>query len=115
MTIIKETRDLIGLFIDPHTNHLTDVTPVTDIDHAHTLEIIILHATYPLLDHLLDQEILGFLDLTHTHIPKIILIHSSHKLILIQFFFEVDMYHPIEMANAVTPTSWFYSSTHIPH
>ena len=115
MTILKETRDLIGLFIDPHTNHLTDVTPVTDIDHAHTLEIIILRATYPLLDHLLDQEILGFLDLTHTHIPKIFLIHSNHKLILIQFFFEVDMYHPIEMSNAVTPTGWFNSSTHIPH
>ena len=24
-------------------------------------------------------------------------------------YFEVHMYHPTEMANAVTPTSWFYS------
>ena len=39
MTFIKETRDLIALLIDPHTLHLIEATPVTDIDHAHTLEI----------------------------------------------------------------------------
>ena len=39
MTIIKETRNLIALLIDPHTTHLIEATPVTDIDHAHTLEI----------------------------------------------------------------------------
>ena len=39
LTPIKETRDLIALLIDPHTNHLIDVTPVTDIDQAQFLEI----------------------------------------------------------------------------
>ena len=34
LTIINETRDIIALFIDPHTNHLIDVILVTDIDHA---------------------------------------------------------------------------------
>ena len=68
MTIIKKPRNLIALLIHSHTNHLIDVTPVTDIDHAPTIEIIMLHDTHPLADHRLDQEILGFLDLAHTHI-----------------------------------------------
>ena len=38
MTTTKETRDLIAVLIDLHTNHLIDVTIVTDIDHAHTTE-----------------------------------------------------------------------------
>ena len=35
MTITKEIRDPIALLIYPHTDHLIDVTLVTDIDHAH--------------------------------------------------------------------------------
>ena len=52
MTIIKEIRDLIALLIDTPTNHLTDVTLVTDIEHALFLEITILHDTHLPLDHL---------------------------------------------------------------
>ena len=53
MTTIKETRDHIVLLIDPHTDHLTDLTFITDIDHAHILEIkAILQEIYLLLDHL---------------------------------------------------------------
>ena len=63
MTITKETRDLIALLKDLHPNHFIDVTPLTDIDHAHTLEIIVLQDRHPLLDHLPDQEILGILGL----------------------------------------------------
>ena len=84
MTIIKESRDLIVHLIDPHTNLLIDVTPVTVIDHAHFLELIISHNTHPPLDHLRDQENLGFPDLAHTQIHEINLIQSSHKLKLIQ-------------------------------
>ena len=53
MTNIKETRDLIALLIDPHTNHLIDLTHVKDIDHAHVHDIItILQNLHLLLDHL---------------------------------------------------------------
>ena len=53
MTTVKETRDLIAFLIDPHTDHLIDVTFVTDIDHAHIQEMItILQDIHLLLDHL---------------------------------------------------------------
>ena len=53
MTTIKETRDLIALFIDPHTDHFIEATFVTDIDHAHIQEIItILQHIHLLLHHL---------------------------------------------------------------
>ena len=84
MTIIKETRGLITLFIDPQTNHLIDVILVTDIDHAYILEITILHNIDLLLDYLRDQEILGFLDLAHTKIQETNLIQSNHKPKMIQ-------------------------------
>ena len=45
MTIIKETHDLIALLIDHPTNHLIDMTLVTDIDHARILEITTSHDT----------------------------------------------------------------------
>ena len=60
------------------------MTPVRDIDHAHTLEIITLHDTHPPLDHLLDLETLGFLDLAHIQIQEINSIQSNHKLKMIQ-------------------------------
>ena len=46
MTILKDTRDLIALFINPHTNQLIDVTLITEIDHVHILEMTILHDTH---------------------------------------------------------------------
>ena len=48
MTVIKETRELIAA----STNHLTDMTFVTDIGHAHVLEITTSHDTHLPLDHL---------------------------------------------------------------
>ena len=82
MAIIKATRDLI----DPHPNYLIDVIPVTDIDHAHILEITILHDKHLLLDLLRDQKILGFLDITHTQIQEINLKQSNHKPKMINCF-----------------------------
>ena len=38
MTFINETRDLIALRIDPLTDHPSDVTLVTVIDHVHIQE-----------------------------------------------------------------------------
>ena len=40
MTFINRARDFIALSIDPHTDHLIDVTRVTYIFHAHNQEII---------------------------------------------------------------------------
>ena len=40
MTFINKARDFIALSIDPHTDHLIDMTRVTDIFHAHNQEII---------------------------------------------------------------------------
>ena len=85
VTIIKETHDLIALSVDPHTNHLSDVTPVTDIDHAHTLEIIILHYTHPSFrPPSRPRDFLLFLDLAHTQIQEINLMQSNHKRNMIQ-------------------------------
>ena len=78
MTIKKDSRDHIALLIDTHTNHLIDVTPVTDSDHAHFLEIKFLH-DIPLPFDLRDQEILDFLHLSLNQIQEINLIQSNHK------------------------------------
>ena len=85
MTIKKESRDLIALLINPHINHFIDVTPVTDIDHAHIPEITIFDNHFP-LDHLRDQKVLGFLDLAHTRIQEMNLIQSHHNPKMIQLF-----------------------------
>ena len=110
MKTINETRDLIALIIDPLTNHLIDVTAVIDINHAHTPETTVLQDTHLHLDHLKDPEILKFIDLAHT-------LKTRNQFSTIQpqtqndpINFEVNMYYPTEMANSVTPTSWFYSS-----
>ena len=60
-------------------------------------------------DHLQDQENLDFLDPVHTPIleTKIIIIQPQDQSDPMKF--EVHMYHPTAIANAVTPTSWFYT------
>ena len=52
------------------------------------LSIIILQDIQIHTDHLPGQETLHFLDLVHT---------------------PIHMYHPAAVANAVTPTNWFYT------
>ena len=71
MTTINETREFIALSKDPQTDHLIDVTFVTDIDQARIQKIITyLQDIHLLLEHLRDPEILDFLDLDHTPIQK---------------------------------------------
>ena len=111
MTILKEIRDPIALLTDLLTDPLTDMTLVTDIDHARIQEITTsLQDTHLPLDHLHGQEILDLLDPVHIQIHRTSLIQFNHKPKLIQLTsFEVHMYHPTKMANAVTTTSWLYS------
>ena len=68
MINIEETRNVIALRVDHHTNHLIDVPLVTDINHAPVLEITISQDTHLLLDNLQDKENLDFLDLAHIQI-----------------------------------------------
>ena len=80
MTTIKETRDVIALLIDHHTDHLIDVTLVTDIDHAHNQGIItILQDIHLLLDRLRGLEVLHFLDLAQTSRQETNLIQFNPK------------------------------------
>ena len=61
MTIKREIRDHIARLTDPHTDPIIDVTLVADIDHARIQEITtILQDTHLTLDHLHDQETLGW-------------------------------------------------------
>ena len=80
MTTTKKIGNLIALLMDPHTYHLIDVPLVTDIDHAHIQEItLILQDMHLLLDHLLDPEILDFLDLAHIPIQETNFVQFNHK------------------------------------
>ena len=104
MTIVHKICDRIALHIDPLTHHLLDVIFVTVIDHVHIQETItISQNTHPPLDHFHKQEILDFLDLAHTQIQKTKNIFTGPNV------HEVFMYLQKEIANAVTPTCWFYS------
>ena len=109
MITIRETRDLIALFIDPYTNHPINVTLVTDIDHALIHEITtisqdihLLLTTFETRDSRLSRS------RSHSNTrTKLNTIQSKTQNDPINF--EVYMYSPTEMANGVTPTSWFYS------
>ena len=101
--ILDLTVLLTDLPIDPHI----DKTLVLDTDHAPIQEITNSPNTQIHIDHLQDQETLDSLDLAHTPISrnKINTIQQQDQTDPIKF--EVHMYHPTAMANAVTPTSWF--------
>ena len=103
------TPGLTALHTDPHTDLRIDTTLALDTDHAPIPETTNLQKIQIHTDHLQDQETLDFLDLAHTP-------HFRNKINMIQqqdqsdpIKFEVHMYHPTAMANAVTPTSWFYT------
>ena len=97
------------LLTDLHTDPHIDTTLVLDTDHAPIPETTNSQNIQIHTDHLQDQETLDFLDLAHTPIPelKINMIQQQDESDPIKF--EVHMYHPTAMANAVTPTSWFYT------
>ena len=113
MTTINETCDLISLLIDPLTNHLIDVILVTDIDHAHIQEIITRHSfSFRPPSRPRDSRYSRSRPYSSTrNKPDTIQPQTQNDPIN----FEVHMYHPTEMTNAVPPTIWFYSKyTHTP-
>ena len=95
----KETRDLTALLIDHHTSHHIDVK--SSYSHRYRSRLYsrnnnFTRYTSP-LDHLLDQETVGFLNLAHIQIKEINLIQSNHKLKLIQL---------ISKYNCTTQPKW---------
>ena len=93
------------LLIDPHI----DKTLVLDTDHAPLQEITNSPNTQIHIDHLQRPRDSRF-SRSRSHS------NSRNKINMIQqqdqtdpIKFEVHMYHPTAMANAVTPTSWFYT------
>ena len=109
MILTNAIHGLIALHTDLRIDLLIDTTLALDIDHAPIPETIVLQNIQIHLDHLLNQEILDFLDPVHTPIlkNKINMIQPQDHSDTIKF--EVHMYHPTAMAYAVTPTSWFYT------
>ena len=90
-------------------DRLIDTILALDIDHAPILETIIFQDIKIHTDHLPDQEILDFLDLVHTNTLEIKINTTQPQDQTDSVKLEVHMYHPTAMANAVTPTSWFYT------
>ena len=91
------------LLTDLHSDPHIDTTLVLDTDHAPIPETTNSQNIQTHSDHLQDQE-------TRSHS------NSRNKIIMIQqqdqsdaIKFEVHMYHPRAMGNAVTPPSWFYT------
>ena len=68
MILTDAIHGLTALHTDLHIDLLIDTTLAFDIDHAPIQETIILQNTQIDTDHLLDQEILDFLDPVHTPI-----------------------------------------------
>ena len=69
----------MGLLLDLLIDLLIDTTLALDIDHAPIQETIILQDIQIHRDHLLDQQILDFLDLVHTPILEKKSIRYNHK------------------------------------
>ena len=109
MTIIKEIRDPIARLTNSHAGPLIDVTLVTDIDHARIQEITtITRYTFYLGPPSRSRDSRSSRSRSHSNTKnKPNTIHPQTQNDPINF--EVRMYHPTEMTNAVTPTSWFYS------
>ena len=100
---------LYTTFVLPQTTEQNDL--------IHAIEVEIIHETVITTKILLYKTVIALhpeIDLVMT---KVFLLHNKldHDMTTITIILEVHMYHPTEMANAVTPTSWFYSLyTHTP-
>ena len=70
MILTNVIPDLIALHRDPRIDLLIDIILARDTDHVLIQETILLQNTQIHIDHLLDQEILDFLDLVHTPVPE---------------------------------------------
>ena len=71
MILTNAIHGLTALNTDLRIDLLIDTTLALDTDHAPIRETIILQDIQIHTDHLLDQEILDFLDPVHTPIPEI--------------------------------------------
>ena len=71
MILTNAIHGLTALHTDLRIDLLIDTTPVLNIDHAPIEETIILQNIQIHTDHLLDHEILDFLDPVHTPILEI--------------------------------------------
>ena len=108
MTSINEIHTLIDHHRDLHIDHHLDEIHVLDIDDVHTVEIDTFHNILRHIDVLLKHETLNISDLDQTLQQKennTVQTEQSNS----HINFEIHMYHSTEMANALTPTSWFYS------
>ena len=114
MTHTNAVHGFTVLHTDLHLDLLIDKTLVLDIDHALIQENTTSQNIQIHTDHLLDQQTLDTLDLVHSR--NSLDSNSRNKINMIQsqdqsepIKFEVHMYPKTTMANAVTPTSWFYT------
>ena len=79
MILTNAIHGLTALHTDLHMDPVIDTTLALDIDHAPIQETIILQNIQIYTDHLLDQEILDFLDRVHTPILETKSIRYNHK------------------------------------
>ena len=79
MILTNAIHGLTALHTDLHIEPLIDTTLALDIDHAAIQETIILQNIQIHTDHLLDQEIVDFLDPVHTQILDTKSIRYNHK------------------------------------
>ena len=79
MTLTNAIHGLTTLHTDLRIYLIIDTTLVLDIDHAPIEETIILQKIQIHTDHLLDQEILDFLDPVHTPILETKSLRYSHN------------------------------------
>ena len=108
MTTIDEIHVPIVHPTDLHIDQHIDKILAIDVNYVFTLETDNFQNTLHYLDLLLNHDSPDLLDLDQVlkH-EKIENNHTGESNSPINF--ETHMYHPTEMANALTPTSWLYS------
>ena len=106
------TTDEIHVLIVHHTDlridrHIEKIH-VIDINHVHTLEIDNFHNTLRHIDLLHNHENLDLSDIDQVLRQKNKVNNIQTEQLNSPINFGIHMYHPTEMANALTPTSWLY-------
>ena len=108
MTIIDVIHVLIihhtDLLIDHHRDGINDL----DTDHVHTLEIDHFHNLLRRIDILPNHKSSDLLDLDQVLRQKIKAIPFKQNN-QIPLLIQIQLYHRTEMANTLTPRSWFCS------
>ena len=108
MILTNAIPGLTALHTDPRIDLLIDTTLPLDIDHAPIPETIILQNIQFHTEPSKPRDSRFFESRSDSNPRnKINMIQPQDQSDPIKF--EVHMYHPTAMANAVTPTSWFYT------